>query len=517
MSLRSFMTERSGSVSLIFGIMSLVLFAFIGAAVDYSRWSNAHGRTVDALDAALLMAGRQMQTGKTASEAIRMAEDSFLANASTRLRVADPTVRIAIAADGNGLEGQAQGKVRTPFLGMINVGDLQVMADARVGFSLGAGSSGGGSDLEISMMLDVTGSMCADGSGPCTSSTKMDALKAAASDLVNIIMRTSSNPSSARIALVPFATRVRVGRDDDATAEALMKKLTNLDPTWSGWYKNWHGCSSTSGATSETAGTWSCAGFNAAFDASRRLAPCVIDRTGPAAFSDAPPGPDAWLLSLDGTRRPLSWDSSDTPILPGNELGNVNSDPSDLWNYNAGGNCWEESEDNIVMPLTNDKSALLARIDDLVGFGATAGTLGTAWTWYTLSPKWSAVWGGSAAPGSYADLIPSGSNPPKLRKIAVLMTDGVYNSRIGWLDQDPVQMANDAKTMCTNMKTEGIEIFTVGFDLDSLSPADKARAIDTLQSCGTDLSHFYEALNAEQLKQSFRDIAMQLTQLYVAK
>jgi hypothetical protein len=51
------------------------------------------------------------------------------------------------------------------------------------------------------------------------------------------------------------------------------------------------------------------------------------------------------------------------------------------------------------------------------------------------------------------------ANPPKLRKIAVLMTDGMYNTARGWKDQDPVQMATDAKQMCSNMKAQGRDLY----------------------------------------------------------
>lgn len=169
------------------------------------------------------------------------------------------------------------------------------------------------------------------------------------------------------------------------------------------------------------------------------------------------------------------------------------------------------------MPLTSDKDALLQRIDELVGYGATSGALGTAWSWYMISPNWSSVFSGQSAPGSYADTVPSGSNPPKLRKIAVLMTDGVYNAHRGWMGQDKDMVSANAKSICANMKSKGVEVYTVGFDLASLSGDDHSRATDVLQSCGTDLQHFYDALNAEQLKQSFRDIALQLSQLFVAK
>ncbi len=516
--LEAFAPARSGSVSLMFGLLALVFFSLIGAAVDYSRWDNMKSRTADALDAALLAGGRALQTQATPAEAIEVAHKNFVENAK-KLSVIDPQVTISVTDDGQALEGVAWAKMKTPFLGLVKTKSLKVATTSKVGFSVGQGSAKGGSDLEISLMLDVTGSMCADGSGPCASSPKMDGLKSAASDLVNIILKGSSGSQSARIALVPFSTRILVGPPGDAATETVMKKVTNLDPTWTGWYKDWtsSGCTWTAGATSETNGTSVCATstWTAAHAVNWKIVPCVTDRTGPEEFTDAAPGTNNWLNASDGTRRALYWDSDDTEMS--SEHGKTPDQPSDLWDYQSNPVCYDVDDKNKVMPLTSDKSALLGRINDLTGYGATSGALGTAWSWYMISPEWSGVWTGTSTPGSYTDTLAVGPNPPKLRKIAVLMTDGVYNAYRGWMDQDPVMVSNNAKSICTNMKAKGIEIYTVGFDLDALPAAEKARATDVLQSCGTDLQHFYDAINAEQLKVSFRDIALQLSQLFVAK
>ena len=517
-SMTTFQHDNAGTVTLIFGLVAILLFSFIGAAVDYGRWSNAHSRTVDALDAALLTAGRTLQTSQNADDAIESAKTTFLVNAQSRLDIKQPKIEVALVDDGAALEATATGKIVTPFLGLINFDALKIHAKSKVAFSAGAGSAKGGSDLEISLMLDVTGSMCADGDGPCAASPKMDAMKAAAGDLVSIILKNSgpSNAQSARIALVPFATRVRLGRAKESAAENLMKKVTDLPKDWSGWYATCPNSTWTPPANSETSGTWDC-GVPVPVEMDKwPVMPCVTDRTGPEALTDAAPSGNNWLNGHGGHRFPESDDSSNTPI-PASRSGDKEQHAADHWEYNDDGSCDGIDEKNSIMPLTNDKAALIARINDLVAYGATSGTLGTAWSWYMLSPNWSNVWNGTNQPGPYEDLVPQGSNPPKLRKIAVLMTDGVYNTTRGWMDQNPVTMSTNAKQVCTNMKLAGVEVYTVGFDLDSLPAADRARAVDTLQSCGTDISHFYEALNAEQLKQSFRDIAMQLSQLFVAK
>lgn len=521
--LTAFTSAQSGSISLLFGLLALVFFSLIGAAVDYSRWSNMKGRTADALDAALLAGGRALQTQMTPAEAIEVAKKNFAENAK-KLNVIEPQVTISVTDNGQSLEGVAWAKMKTPFLGLVKTKSLKVAANSKVGFSIGQGSAKGGSDLEISLMLDVTGSMCADGNGPCATSPKMDALKSAAGDLVNIIIKASNGNSSARIALVPFSTRVRLGAFQDPQTETLMKQVTDLPKDWSGWYMEETGCGgSWSGGGSEGggSGTWSCSGFIGKEAVKWSVMPCVVDRTGPEEFTDTKPQSNAWLIGHGGSRFPQSNDSSDDPYTWSGQ-GTIPFPPAakaDLayqWEYSPW-DCADIDPANSVMPLSSDKTALLSKINSLVAYGSTSGALGTAWSWYTLSPEWNNIWTGTSQPGSYADMAAVAPNPPKLRKIAVLMTDGVYNTHRGWKDQDPDMVSNNAKQICTNMKAKGIEVYTVGFDLDSLPAAEKTRATDVLQSCGTDIQHFYDAMNAEQLKTSFRDIALQLSQLFVAK
>jgi hypothetical protein len=89
---------------------------------------------------------------------------------------------------------------------------------------------------------------------------------------------------------------------------------------------------------------------------------------------------------------------------------------------------YADPEVNLIMPMTKDKTALKARIDKLSTGGSTAGHLGTAWAYYLLSPKWNSLFPAASAAGPYSDLtVFNSKGMPKLRKIAVLMTDGDYN------------------------------------------------------------------------------------------
>lgn len=164
------------------------------------------------------------------------------------------------------------------------------------------------------------------------------------------------------------------------------------------------------------------------------------------------------------------------------------------------------------MPLTSDKSQLNSLIDSLTANGGTAGHLGSAWAWYLLSPKWSNVWTNDNRPANYDD--------PDVKKIAILMTDGEYNTQYdanGLMtstnNTSPLNGSSDnqARSVCTKMKAAGIEVYTVGFALTD------SRAIQTLQLCASDASTAYLAEDGEQLRNVFRDIAIKLSPLHLTQ
>ena len=92
---------------------------------------------------------------------------------------------------------------------------------------------------------------------------------------------------------------------------------------------------------------------------------------------------------------------------------------------------YTDAEVNSIQPLSSDTTMLKRRIDKLVTGGSTAGHLGTAWAWYLLSPNWNTAVDGLPDGIRCSTLQrPDGQElqrAPKLRKIAVLMTDGDYN------------------------------------------------------------------------------------------
>jgi hypothetical protein len=194
---------------------------------------------------------------------------------------------------------------------------------------------------------------------------------------------------------------------------------------------------------------------------------CVTERIGNDKYTDAAP--------------------TSTATYVGKGYFGTNTDTS------CGVGNFTDDEVNSVYPLSSDKDALKRRIDKLTTSGSTAGHLGTAWAWYLLSPNWNSVLGqafSAAKPaGSYSDLTTTNAKgAPKLRKIAVLMTDGDYN--INYCkgveaknsDQSPDINCNSengkslaqAGSLCSALKTPlgsgnaaKIEVFTVGFQVSN--------------------------------------------------
>ena len=507
-----------GNLSIIFATTLPVLLMTSGAALDLTRWLDARSKTKSALDSAVLSGARALQLDPgNSSNALAVAKSSYDGNVAKRLPLASDSVQFVITPDNKGVTATGAAAIQTTFLRIVGIQALPLVGGAGAKFPIGTVGIGGmgGGDVEVAVMLDVTGSMCDDGNGPCNTGTKVSGLKDAAKDLVNIVLQTGSDKYTSRIALVPFSTRVRV--EANSGSGTLMKSMTNLNRNWTG-YRSF--CTKDNGVSggSEHGTAWQCLESQVS-QTTDIIMPCVTDRyynngNVPDTTDDAP-GPGKWLNAHGGDRMPLSGDSSDTP--PVNGTGTTAADPSYDWNYTSySADCADASNNNIVMPLTTDKAALNSRIDGLEAYGSTSGPLGTAFAWYMLSPKWNSVWGTTAGP--YSDLTTLQANgAPKLRKVAVLMTDGEYNTLRGWKDQDQVVTSAVAKQFCANMKAQGIEIYTVGLALDQLQAQARATAIDTLQSCGTDVKHFYQTLTIADLQVAFREIALNLTSVRLSE
>jgi Flp pilus assembly protein TadG len=167
-----------------------------------------------------------------------------------------------------------------------------------------------------------------------------------------------------------------------------------------------------------------------------------------------------------------------------------------------------------LQPLTADADTLLGTIGAFKAEGHTAGHIGIQWTRYLLSNNW-------------ANYLPKGSDPKvhdekKVAKIAILMTDGVFNTAFANVAEDakvreqPAKSRSKAEKLCEAMKKDDkIEIFTIGFMLN------QANAKQVMKDCASEdtssVQHYYEAADGEALSEAFDAIIKNIEWLALTK
>lgn len=182
----------------------------------------------------------------------------------------------------------------------------------------------------------------------------------------------------------------------------------------------------------------------------------------------------------------------------------------------ASTNC--TAPDSALLPLSSSRTDLYASVDALHAAGYTAGHIGTAWGWYTISDKWTSFWPTGSKPAA--------TDPTKVRKVVLVMTDGAYNlhydanyASVAEDSSNNASVANgksavQAGSICTNMKTAGVEVFTIGVELGTDQAAKTALQACASTSNATVLQHYYEVTSATSSQNGlvtiFTDIAARL-------
>ncbi len=412
---KSWSRNDEGGVAIIFALSITLLFGVVGSAVDMGRWVTARSETRNAMDGALLAAGRTLQMPeKTEADALATAQIYYEQNKSKVM--SSGKVGFEIVDNGTAIKATSSVVVATPFLSVLGIPELPVDGSAKAVLQVGGNV---GTHIEVSMMLDVTGSM--DGQ-------KLADMKVAAKDLIDIVVWDDQSQFSSRVALAPFSRYVNVSRDH-------FKAIT---------------------------------GNNAG--GSSKPAACVTERTSGDRYTDAAPTKNNYFE-----------------------------------NGPTGDDCEPASP---IVPLTKDRSLLKSAIDKFQAAGGTAGHLGTQWAWYLLSPRWTSVWPASSAPRPYGEITQKGpKGNPLLQKIAVLLTDGEYNT---WYSGDSSTI--QAREFCANMKAEGIKVYAIGFQIGAGGEAET-----TLKGCASAADYYYNAGDGASLREAFRDIALRIATLRLAE
>ncbi len=187
-----FSRDDRGAVSVLFGFSVVAVVGFLGLATDAGRGYIAKARLGQAVDAAALAGGKAINQPYRDAEIQKYFRANFPSDYMDSV-VLDFQI---LAAEGNEeLTIYAKAKIPTTFMRVLNIADMEVSARSVVRRSVRG--------LELALIMDNTGSM--------RSSGKIDAMKAAATDLVNILYGDKETIKNFWVGLVPFVATVNVG------------------------------------------------------------------------------------------------------------------------------------------------------------------------------------------------------------------------------------------------------------------------------------------------------------------
>lgn len=547
-----FLRSQSGNVALYFGLAALPLTILLGSAVDLTRANNAKQHVREALDLAVLASATDMTRGATGEEAKATGAKVFADNIATLgVKATCNTPVITADATSHVVTGKADCSMPLTFAAVIGRDEMDLDPEAAATF---------GGKVEIALMLDVSGSMRGQrltdlqsaagslidtlipvsGSGevrialaPYSTAVNAGTYGDIATGITDLYAHTVENlgadPNKLVDALVTSGTSETFDLVDAAGNDGLgalppeffacaavtppsirycmsaswtnpgctdsdhdhctgwsvgtpasypVRECTDWDShyseceDWTWAHDTPSDCIDGSGSSSQTAADWQALDWNAAsmsytdYDwsvlgadhaANIGMLNCVTERAGSQAFTNVSP-----------VSYPVGAKASSCPR-------------------------------SAVEPLTHNTTILKDAIAGLRADGWTAGHLGIAWSWYTLSPDWSAVW-------PFNRRTEHGG-AEEISRFAILMTDGSFNT---YYESGLGDAAAQAVSLCDAMKADGIQIYSVAFNAPASSKT-------TLETCASTPANYYEATTGSELLEVYDEIAANLDQVRLTK
>ncbi|MGB7704469.1 MAG: VWA domain-containing protein [Pseudolabrys sp.] len=294
-------------------------------------------------------------------------------------------------------------------------------------------SSWGNTRLRVALVLDNTGSMASDG--------KMDALKTASHNLLTQLQQAAVHPEDVYVSIVPFSKDVNFGSAN--YAQSWLR--------WDLWEEVNGSCSNTSYSNRTSCQSHSKVWTPAAHNTWNG---CVTDRDQNFDTTN-----DA--AAVGSTQYPTEQYSSCSASLVG---------------------------------LTNDWTALNAKIDTMTPVGNTNQAIGLQVGWQTLT----------ATPFTVPPVDPD----YKYQTVIILLTDGL-NTQDRWYTSQSSINTRQQKT-CDNIKAAGLTVYTVQVN----TGGDATSTL--LQNCASDPGKFFLLTSAGQIVATFGQIGTSLSKLRLA-
>ena len=317
---------------------------------------------------------------------------------------------------------------------VVHTNFLGIIGISQVDISAMSVSTWGNTRLRVALVLDNTGSMNDAG--------KIGALKTASHNLLTQLQAAAVHPEDVYVSIVPFVKDVNVGP-------------ANYNQSWLRW-DLWDAvngkCSSTKYTTQS-----SCVSHSKVWtpNAHSTWNGCVTDRD-------------------------QNFDTTNAAPVAGSTLY-----PAEQYS-----SCPAAS----VVELTNDWSALSAKIDTMTANGNTNQAIGLQLGWQTLT----------ASPYT----VPAIDPDYKYQTVIILLTDGL-NTEDRWYTTASSIDTRQQKT-CDNIKAAGITLYTVQVN----TGGDPTSTL--LQNCATDAGKFFLLTTSGQIVATFGQIGTSLSKLRLA-
>ncbi len=594
-----FVRAEDGNVAMVFALTLVPISVSAGAGLDMARELVVRSRLTEALDAAGLAVGGGVNL--TDAQINTLAQQYFDANYKRDPSLGTPAP-VAVVRSGQDVTVSSHLEMPTTLTQVVGIDTIPVSVSITVTHS--------SVNLEVALALDTTGSMAG---------SKVTDLKAAAKDLIDLVVQDVQTPTYSKIALVPYSMGVNVGGYASQVRGAIAAPTAIADAAWavgagkaiSGATRanpvvvtaNAHGFSngdkvyikSVVGMTQlnnkvftvagKTANTFQLSGVNGTgynnYTSNGTVTKCktatceVVVTANGHGFAN---GDVTYITGVSGMTQinnlpfTVANATANTFVLSGTAGTGSNyisggsaycTTPGCEYQYftnaaapsaqkifqvstcvteRTGADAYTDTAPSTaplgrnypaapgnpciaatIRPLISNKTTLKADIDNLSAAGSTGGHIGMAWAWYMLSPNFGYLWDAASAPAAYTT--------NNVVKVAVLMTDGEFNSPYckGVIAKDATAGSGatsdhinctapngnsfaQAQAQCGAMKTAGVIVYTVGFDVVADPQAQALMA-----NCATDMDHAYLANSGTELKAAFHAIAQDITQLRVSR
>jgi len=216
---------RNGNVAIIFALAIVPVFAFIGAAIDYSRANTARSAMQAALDSTALMLSRDLAQGTITSTQIGTTAQNYFSALYTDKEAGSISVSATYTAATTGkgptIAVNGSASIPTDFMKLVGL--------PNVNFNASFTTSWGADLLRVALVLDNTGSMA--------NYNKIGALQTAAKNLVTQLSALAQNNGDVYISVVPFEIDVNVGT---ANVGANWLRWDRWDPNmYQYWTQSW--------------------------------------------------------------------------------------------------------------------------------------------------------------------------------------------------------------------------------------------------------------------------------------